>query len=131
MNGLFYLNGLCYYTCVNNLVDNGYGGCVTQSTTSQCSSNQYLLNGTCLNLCPIGYFGNTVTKNCELCQSNCNQCANAQQCTSCASNYILNSQGQCTSQPLSLCSAGLYELNNNCFSNCPISYFANNNNSKC
>ena len=128
---MFYLNGLCYYTCLNNLVDNGYGGCVAKSNISTCSSGQFLLNANCLNLCPVGYFGNTLSKNCENCPTNCNECVNSQQCTSCAASYTLTSQSQCTTKPVSFCSPGLYELNNNCFSNCPITYFANNANSKC
>ncbi|KAL4502475.1 hypothetical protein ABPG72_012062 [Tetrahymena utriculariae] len=58
--------------------------------------------GICQSTCNTGYFQNQQTNNCDSCSSNCNQCFNSQQCTSCSSGYSLlqvsNSQSQCVQQ---------------------------------
>ena len=61
-------------------------GCLT------CEANKFYQThlGTpfeCVEICPDGYFGNTVTRNCEICGYRCVTCENTKfNCLSCAEN---------------------------------------------
>ncbi|EAR89451.2 EGF-like domain protein (macronuclear) [Tetrahymena thermophila SB210] len=62
--------------------------------------------GICQSTCNTGYFQNQQTNTCDSCSSNCNQCFNSQQCTSCQSGFTLliasSSQSQCVQQGTSV-----------------------------
>jgi hypothetical protein len=103
---LVYQNGLCYYTCLSNYVDNGLGGCV-QKNSVNCVTGKFLLDGNCVNTCPATYYANSVSGKCKLCPVNCNQCSSSSFCTVCALPYTANSQGLCVIKT-NTCSNGQY-----------------------
>ena len=52
-----------------------------------CKDELFLLDGTCKENCPQGYYNNTVDKTCKKCNTSCLSCTNSTQCTVCASGY--------------------------------------------
>ncbi len=129
--GLVYQNGLCYTNCVSGHVDNGNGGCILRNAALNCVVGQFLLDGNCVSSCPVTFFGNPTSGRCESCASNCNQCSSASVCRTCALPYVVNSQGVCILSNATLCPALRFELNGNCVSECPMSFFANSATGKC
>ncbi|XP_062847903.1 proprotein convertase subtilisin/kexin type 5 [Trichomycterus rosablanca] len=73
-----------------------------------CSSG-YMLEqqeAVCVQRCPLGFYGNSSSQQCEMCSANCDACESADQCVSCKS--------------------GAYQLflfQGSCWSECPDGYF--------
>jgi hypothetical protein len=68
--------------------------------------------------CPSGYTPNSVTRNCDQCLANCQQCLSKTLCSSCAQGYILNSdQTACILS--STCTAGQVQYKSACYATCP------------
>jgi hypothetical protein len=51
----------------------------------------YRVDSQCYDVCPDGYYGNSTTHFCELCQLNCSTCSVTQtNCTSCVNGTVLS-----------------------------------------
>uniref|UniRef100_A0A3P8N849 P/Homo B domain-containing protein n=1 Tax=Astatotilapia calliptera TaxID=8154 RepID=A0A3P8N849_ASTCA len=68
-----------------------------------CNPRHLLLNGTCVDQCPTGYYEQESGQKCEPCHASCKSCENG--CLSCAPGLIyLRKQGRC----LASCPQGYY-----------------------
>ena len=139
--------------CINNCLE-----CSNSDTCDKCELEYYLLNNTCVNTCPEGYYENSTvcskcsTENCKTCPNNvCSECLsefniiksneNVICSESCPSGYYGN-EGICKKCG-DLCLRCLNEntctqcigenllLNGKCVSSCPDGYFLNNNSNTC
>lgn len=95
--------------------------CTGGSSCTSCQSTFYLNGGQCVaaSSCPTGIYANTTTRACASkfpfidhifmipidCPSNCAVCPGSSSCTTCQSNFYINS-GQCLAA--SSCPAGTY-----------------------
>lgn len=129
---------------------------------SQCLSCSYgfYSNGSCLNNCPAGYFGNVDTFECQICQANCTACTTLSYCTNCIPGlclfngmcqtstcvdtyYALNVTGSCictscsypcltcSSQSVCLSCISGYLSDGKCNMGCPSGQFGNDTSQKC
>lgn len=80
--------------------------CNNATDCTLCASGLYLINGTCRNTCPSGYYVDNVSRRCIQCVLPCTQCSSRTNCTACQSPY-------------------LYSGNFNCISNCSIATYWN------
>jgi hypothetical protein len=82
-----------FINCAANCVS-----CATANTCGTCSGTTFLnrATGTCSQQCPPGFYGNTATRTCDACSSNCAACASPM-CTTCAAGYVLDPSGICVS----------------------------------
>lgn len=88
---------------------------LTRTTCSSCLPAAYTSNitlyrpsSTCLQTCPDGYYANTTTMSCELCNSNCTKClALATNCSACSPT------------------SNTYLYGNSCTDTCPSSFYKN------
>jgi hypothetical protein len=120
------------YTSSNNLCDQDYtiqfsticlGYCRTCLTTntSYClscytdstlvSGNIFLSNNNCTSNCLPKYYYNSTTSACSQCSTNCSECINYSNCTTCPATYYLYSQM--------------------CVSSCPLGYYNDNVTQSC
>ena len=108
-------------------------------------------------VCDPGYFGSSLTLNCELCSQNCQTCAgNSIACTSCAPPLLFYNSSCLASCPMSYfnastictqcpavcrtctnlttcqtCQQGNFAYDSFCYSNCPLGFYANTSSSVC
>ena len=117
---------LCYNSSVSPFYSCKTCDGGTKNNCTSCNAGTFLhpnSSGTCLNLCPMGFWGNNFTNTCETCFTNttgpyfsCATCTTigSSNCTSCNSGYFLfpNIGGSC----LSSCPSGYWPDNttNNC-----------------
>ncbi|XP_051499578.1 proprotein convertase subtilisin/kexin type 5 isoform X2 [Apus apus] len=85
----------------------------TEHQCLSCANNRYLLNTTCVETCPDGYYLDSDEKRCSLCHSACVTCT-----------------GKHSSQCLS-CKPGWYRQGRGCVNQCPAGYFAQNSTGSC
>ncbi|XP_038025774.1 proprotein convertase subtilisin/kexin type 5 isoform X1 [Anas platyrhynchos] len=78
-----------------------------------CANNRYLLNTTCVETCPDGYYADSDEGWCSPCHSACATC-----------------NGKHSSQCLS-CKPGWYRQGKGCVNQCPSGYFAQNSTGSC
>jgi len=84
----------------------GCAQCVSSSNNCvQCNNNYFLFNDSCVNACPVQYYGNSSSLVCMPCIKPCNSCLNISYCLSCSSNFVYN--GSCVNS-----------------ASCPSAYFA-------
>lgn len=57
----------CYFACAT-CWDSDYNTCKT------CKPGWFLLNAECVEICPDGYYHNTVNRTCEFCPAQCSRC---------------------------------------------------------
>ena len=74
----------CYVYCLK--CDGSYSG-----NCLYCVDSRVLLNKTCVNACPEGYFANEIRRTCELCPFNCDQCTNQNKCEICVDGFYVSS----------------------------------------
>lgn len=113
---------------------------------------------TCIDICPIGYYGNITTATCYLCPSGCQICISYTSCLTCLTVFYKFNNNQCVSicptgylglneicypciRPCSTCRVGLTQcssciagyvlLNSQCFQSCPLGYFLPINSTIC
>ena len=81
------VSDICTPKCIPNCLH-----CLNATACKTCFSGYYLLNATsCLAACPNGYWENSQTQTCDLCDDVCQTCeTNANRCTSCFTPYILD-----------------------------------------
>lgn len=76
---------------------------------AQCPNNTYLINNTCLAVCPDTYFADSQVGICFGCISPCLSCSDEVTCTRCSDSYLFAAaSGQC----LSVCPDGYYNVTN-------------------
>ncbi|XP_050768974.1 proprotein convertase subtilisin/kexin type 5 isoform X1 [Gymnogyps californianus] len=85
----------------------------TEHQCLSCASNHYLLNTTCVETCPDGYYVDSNEGQCSPCHSACGTCT-----------------GKHSSQCLS-CKPGWYRQGKGCVNQCPAGYFAQNSTGSC
>ncbi|KAL4465986.1 hypothetical protein ABPG74_004223 [Tetrahymena malaccensis] len=78
-----------------------------------CPTGTYFINDNCVVVCPIQFFPNDSTQNCESCISNCQKCSNNSSCDICMPNTYLQIDGK------------------SCLSNCPAGQQQNSNKGQC
>nr|XP_033782752.1 proprotein convertase subtilisin/kexin type 5 isoform X1 [Geotrypetes seraphini] len=78
-----------------------------------CPANHYILNGTCLETCPAGYFTEKDENRCSACHSTCETCLGKHnnQCLSCKVNW--------------------YKLEHTCSQTCLTGFYADNSSGRC
>ncbi|CAD8190791.1 unnamed protein product [Paramecium octaurelia] len=107
-----YLSGT---TCVNCI-----SGCQTCSsvTCTTCQDSFYYKSSTneCLSVCDPGFFGNTTTKTCDQCNSNCLTCLadTNKDCLTCPAGKVLNIQNVISGECQTNCLVGFYKVNDGC-----------------
>lgn len=103
----------CGRSCTQKCGDHG-ALCPSRSITyeqviAECPSgtfhefNKKHRASTCVERCTTGYYGNTVTQRCTICNRRCTKCRSQMKCTSCRSPYFL--------------------YDTNCISDCPPGHF--------
>lgn len=113
-----YFLGGCIFQCPSGYQPNAYNGCVLSTSPTFCQLPLFQLGSSCVTSCPSGYTPNSVTRNCDQCFANCQQCLSNTLCTSCAQGYILNSdQTACILS--STCIAGQVQYKSACYATCP------------
>ncbi|XP_033928587.1 proprotein convertase subtilisin/kexin type 5 isoform X1 [Melopsittacus undulatus] len=85
----------------------------TKHQCLSCANNYYLLNATCVETCPTGYYVDSDEGQCSPCHSTCATCT-----------------GKHSSQCLS-CKPGWYRQGKGCVNQCPAGYFAQNSTGSC
>ncbi|XP_075595358.1 proprotein convertase subtilisin/kexin type 5 isoform X2 [Balearica regulorum gibbericeps] len=85
----------------------------TEHQCLSCANNRYLLNTTCVETCPDGYYVDSDEGQCSTCHSACVTCT-----------------GKHSSQCLS-CKPGWYRQGKGCVNQCPAGYFAQNSTGSC
>ncbi|NXV43083.1 PCSK5 convertase, partial [Uria aalge] len=85
----------------------------TEHNCLSCAKNYYLLNTTCVETCPDGYYVDSDERQCSPCHSACVTCT-----------------GKHSSQCLS-CKPGWYRQGKGCVNQCPAGYFAQNSTGSC
>ena len=80
----------------------------TATTCSSCSTPTFLMNTSCLLICPNTYYGSGTT--CVPCINQCFNCTNATYCLSCSTGYNLNPDNTC----LTSCPASYISLSSIC-----------------
>ncbi|XP_010190928.1 PREDICTED: proprotein convertase subtilisin/kexin type 5-like, partial [Mesitornis unicolor] len=85
----------------------------TEHQCLSCVNNRYLLNTTCVEACPDGYYVDSNERQCSPCHSACVSCT-----------------GKHSSQCLS-CKPGWYRQGKGCVNQCPSGYFAQNSTRSC
>ncbi|KFV18851.1 Proprotein convertase subtilisin/kexin type 5, partial [Tauraco erythrolophus] len=85
----------------------------TEHQCLSCANNRYLLNTTCVETCPDGYYVDSDERQCSPCHSACVTCT-----------------GKHSSQCLS-CKPGWYRQGKVCVNQCPSGYFAQNSTGSC
>ncbi|XP_021397203.2 proprotein convertase subtilisin/kexin type 5 isoform X2 [Lonchura striata] len=85
----------------------------TENQCLSCVNKQYLLNRTCVETCPDGYYADSTEGQCSACHSTCDTCT-----------------GKHSSQCLS-CKLGWYRQGKRCVTQCPAGYFAQNSTGSC
>ncbi|NWX95910.1 PCSK5 convertase, partial [Nothoprocta ornata] len=85
----------------------------TEHQCLSCANNLHLLNTTCVETCPPGYFADSDEGLCSPCHSTCDTCS-----------------GKHSSQCLS-CKPGWYRKGKACVNQCPAGYFAQNSTKSC
>ncbi|NXV23312.1 PCSK5 convertase, partial [Cepphus grylle] len=85
----------------------------TEHNCLSCAKNYYLLNTTCVETCPDGYYVDSDERQCSPCHSACITCT-----------------GKHSSQCLS-CKPGWYRQGKGCVNQCPAGYFAQNYTGSC
>ncbi|XP_028941399.1 proprotein convertase subtilisin/kexin type 5-like [Antrostomus carolinensis] len=85
----------------------------TEHQCLSCANNHYLLNTTCVETCPDGYYADSDEGQCSPCHSTCVTCT-----------------GKHSSQCLS-CKPGWYRQGRGCINQCPAGYFAQNSTGSC
>ncbi len=89
----------------------GCQACSSPSVCTVCAPGKFLLNGSCLDVCPGGSFGNS--GNCSACPQTCATCSSATTCTSCPPGQNLQN-GQCSSCTPKACGIGCGKMPNGC-----------------
>ena len=95
----YFLSNVCYQTCPDlyygdssdNTCKSCHANCskcfaADNTSCTECIANHFLLYGTteCSATCPDGFYSNTTSKKCHLCDSTCATCdTNPDNCTSC------------------------------------------------
>ena len=69
--------------------------CSVINYCSTCPANTYLLNGSCMNPCTIGYYKHDANLTCLVCLFSCSACENSTYCTDCQSGYELTVSFTC------------------------------------
>lgn len=114
----FYAGG-CIYQCPPGFSPNQYLGCVQSVTPTFCQIPLFLQGNACVNTCQLGFYGNSVTRTCDRCFSNCQQCLSATTCVNCVPGYLLNNlQTSCIIS--SSCQPGQVQYNSVCYTSCPL-----------
>ncbi|TRZ25690.1 hypothetical protein HGM15179_001409 [Zosterops borbonicus] len=85
----------------------------TEHQCLSCANNQYLLDRTCVEICPDGHYADSMEGQCSACHSTCNTCT-----------------GKHSSECLS-CKPGWYRQGKGCVTQCPAGYFAQNSTGSC
>ena len=99
----------CPSTCLLCLNSTYCTGCIANRTYL------YSQTGICLSDCPLGYFANTATTNCETCNAKCLTCsASSSNCLSCSSGYYLVRLSVNSYDCVATCPAGYYQEGSNC-----------------
>lgn len=84
--------------------------CTSLTVCKQCVTNYFILNASCLNSCPLGYYqgAQAITNydECMGCQTDCVNCSAYDYCIECA--------------------GGMIQFNGLCLSECPIFYYPDN-----
>ena len=115
--GYYSANQICS-KCLQNCAD-----CTTGIDCTMCNAGFYRYHGTswsCLSTCPDGYFGNAMSKECEVCMvGDCKTCSGGTPCTACETGHYLVSPISCmdcigscemcsTNTDCSQCASGYY-----------------------
>ncbi|KAI1239706.1 Proprotein convertase subtilisin/kexin type 5, partial [Lamprotornis superbus] len=94
----------------------------TEHQCLSCANNRYLLNRTCVETCPDGYYADSTERQCSACHSTCDSCTrkHSSQCLSCKLDCLS-------------CNTYFYLLHstNECVSSCPQYYYENKDNNIC
>ncbi|XP_019410471.1 PREDICTED: proprotein convertase subtilisin/kexin type 5 isoform X4 [Crocodylus porosus] len=85
----------------------------TEDLCLSCSKNRHLLNTTCVEACPDGYYVDSDEGRCFTCHSTCQTC-NGKHSTQCLS-----------------CKPGWYKQGDGCVEFCPVGYYASNSTGLC
>jgi len=92
----------CSYPCFE---------CISPDMCLSCPANLYLnpllITGNCVNNCPDGYWADSSTNKCILCDPRCKLCQNLKKCLSCKNDFYYLKE------------------TNECLSNCPKQYYYN------
>jgi proprotein convertase subtilisin/kexin type 5 len=103
--------------------------CIAVTLCSSCRNTSFILNYTCYNPCPVGYYSDTSSASCKICVNYCTACTSATYCISCSPGYYL-SNNTC----ISLCGNSQVSINGicmNCNSNCTACQSSINSCSAC
>lgn len=97
---------------------------------TKCKAPNFLVNYTCVDICPIGKYGHFPSQECRNCNTaECVTCAdgsNGNNCTSCRAPKVLE-EGKCKLR----CRPGLYQKNGMCLKECGISFYKFDRNHSC
>ncbi|XP_064032778.1 proprotein convertase subtilisin/kexin type 5 isoform X1 [Pogoniulus pusillus] len=85
----------------------------TEHQCLSCANNHYLLNSTCVEICPDGYYTDSSKGQCYPCHRACATCTGKQ-------------SSQCLS-----CKPGWYRQGKGCINQCPAGYYAQNSTGSC
>ncbi|XP_073526785.1 proprotein convertase subtilisin/kexin type 5 isoform X1 [Phyllobates terribilis] len=118
-------NCVPYLVCTLHEYPDEYGDCVpchkkcsgctgaTEHHCLSCKENSFLLNTTCVNTCPDGYYAEEDERRCELCHRSCMTCTGRH------------------SMDCLTCKEGSYVQHHSCVEHCMTGYFADNSTASC
>lgn len=115
----YFYNSGCIFSCPTGYAPNDYGGCVQSVSPTFCQVPTFLQGSTCVQSCLAGYFPNSVTRTCDRCFANCQQCLSATACVTCATGFLLNSDRTACVQS-SACQTGQVQYKSVCYNTCPL-----------
>ena len=65
------------------------------NTNCFCKDNKFFFNSECVSLCPTGFYADTLSRECKVCQGLCQTCITATFCTTCIDSSFTIQNGQC------------------------------------
>jgi proprotein convertase subtilisin/kexin type 5 len=116
-NGLFFHKTACIFICPIGYVDNGYGGCIQETSPSFCQPPQFQQGTSCRDSCLLGHYPNHFTRVCEKCPTGCLLCISAETCLQCNVGKILIS-GHC--EDSIGCQSSQVQYKGRCEARCPV-----------
>ena len=90
-----------------------------------CASGYGLFNLECKSICPTGYYKDTVTRLCTICESKCTACLTATVCTACNTALYKLVGSSC------LCNSGFLYNVIECNDPCPNNFYGSTLTGKC
>lgn len=84
---------------------------IAPNICTACENDRFLKFASCVEAgeCGIGYYGNSVKRECQPCPGACRTCDDGEACTACRDDYYLK-DGECAAT----CGQGYYKGNNKC-----------------